>query len=283
MPRANNWSESEVEAAVEDYFDMLCQELRGQTYSKAEHRRQLKARLSQRSDSSIEFKHPNISAVLIDMGLPYIDGYQPRANYQRSLVPAVENYLRAHPEIQQLFMTDADQVPTIPSVENLLEAMEMPPQPAAKQPQSDDTERAIYNPAGVNYLAVEAQNQQLGEAGEQFVLNFERARLIHANRTDLADQIEQVSATIGPSAGFDIHSYEYNGTDRFIEVKTTKYGKSTPFFVTPNEMRFSQQNAERYRLYRVFEFRIEPRVFVLRGDLQEKCLLKPSGYQASVR
>ena len=83
-----------------------------------------------------------------------------------------------------------------------------------------------------DYLGREARNQQLGEAGELFVINFERARLMRAGKASLADRIEQVSATEGPSAGFDIRSFE-NGSDRFVEIKTTKYGMYTPFFVTP--------------------------------------------------
>ena len=110
----------------------------------------------------------------------------------------------------------------------------------------------------MNYLEREAQNQKLGDAGEQFVINFEKARLIREGKESLADQIEQVSVTEGPSAGFDIRSFELDGSDRFIEAKTTKYGKSTPFYVTPNELRFSQQHADRYHLYRVFKFRDNP-------------------------
>lgn len=75
----------------------------------------------------------------------------------------------------------------------------------------------------------EARNQLLGEAGEEFVIRYERARLIQAGKDSLADRIEQVSSTVGPSAGFDILSFEENGSDRYIEAKTTKYGKNTPF------------------------------------------------------
>ena len=60
-----NWTRLEVEAIVADYFDMLDQELRGQAFNKSEHRRRLKAVLDGRSDGSIEYKHQNISAVLL--------------------------------------------------------------------------------------------------------------------------------------------------------------------------------------------------------------------------
>ena len=56
---ASNWSESEVEAAVADYFDMLRSELNGQKYNKTAHRRALMEQLNNRSDGSVELKHQN--------------------------------------------------------------------------------------------------------------------------------------------------------------------------------------------------------------------------------
>lgn len=83
-----------------------------------------------------------------------------------------------------------------------------------------------------------------------------------------------------PSAGFDIRSFEQDGRDRFIEAKTTKYGKNTPFFVTPNELRFSRENASSYYLYRLFRFRSTPRLFALHGHVEKRCVLAPFGFVA---
>ncbi|AFI85469.1 hypothetical protein Q7A_2681 [Methylophaga nitratireducenticrescens] len=277
----NNWSDFEVEVAVEDYFNMLRLELSGQKYNKTEHRRALIEQLNNRTNGSIELKHQNISAVLIEMGIPYIDGYKPRFNYQRSLLPlAITDYLEKNPEIQLLFEKDSVFIPAVPKVEDFLAALEQPPAPIDRKESSIAEPKIIYNPGGVNYLEREARNQLLGDAGEQFVINFERARLIRAGRDSLADQIEQISITIGPSAGYDIRSFEDNGAERFIEAKTTKYGKNTPFFVTPNELRFSQKNSSRYYLYRIFKFRDTPRLFALQGNLEERCILAPSEYMA---
>lgn len=278
---ASNWSESEVEAAVEEYFAMLRLELTGRNYNKTEHRRALMERLNSRSDGSVELKHQNISAVLIEMGIPYIEGYKPRSNYQRSLLPpAVADYLRNNPEIQTLFQADSEATPAIPTVKDFLAAMEAPPVPERHKAPHLAEANAIYNPAGINYLEREARNQSLGEAGERFVINFERARLIYAGREGLAERIEQVSATIGPSAGFDIRSFEEDGSDRFIEAKTTKYGKNTPFFVTPDELTFSRENASQYYLYRIFRFRADPHLFALHGHLADRCILEPSEFMA---
>jgi hypothetical protein len=72
---AADWSREEVEATAADYFAMLAAEISGVTYSKAAHRRSLITRLSGRSEQSIEFKHANISAVLLDLKFPYISVY----------------------------------------------------------------------------------------------------------------------------------------------------------------------------------------------------------------
>ncbi|MBE0644170.1 MAG: DUF3883 domain-containing protein [Bacteroidetes bacterium] len=273
MPR--NWSISEVQAAVEDYFDMLRLELTGKKFNKTEHRKSLLPRLDHRSEGSVELKHQNISAVLIEMGAPYISGYKPRANYQRKLLPqVVAEYLRNNPHFQTLFHSDSDFTPIVPSVGDILSRMEKPPVPAKRRPRVVTDVPSRFSPVRINYLEREAQNLSLGEAGERFVINYERARLIHAGKDGLADRIEQVSSTIGPSAGYDIRSFELNGSDRFIEAKTTKYGKETPFFVTPNELRFSERHASRYRLYRVFGFRMEPHLFTLSGHLEDQCTLE---------
>ncbi|EMS80262.1 DUF3883 domain-containing protein [Desulfotignum phosphitoxidans] len=279
---AENWSEHEVQAAVEDYFNMLRLELTGQKFNKTEHRRTLLKRLKKRSHGSIELKHQNISAVLIEMGIPYIDGYKPRSNYQRSLLPnVITDFLVNYPEFQTLFQEDSQMVPAIPTVEDFLAAMESPPKREEKTNSVGVAEHSkIFNPVGVNYLEKESRNQSLGNAGEQFVINFERARLIHAGKGFLSERVEQISVTKGPSAGFDILSFEKNGTDRYIEAKTTKYGKNTPFFITPNELTFSQKNASRYHLYRIFKFRETPRLFSLQGYLEDHCVLNPSQFLA---
>ena len=127
-----------------------------------------------------------------------------------------------------------------------------------------------------DYLEREARNQQLGEAGELFVINFERARLMRAEKASLADRIEQVSATEGPSAGFDIRSFEENGSDRFVEAKTTKYGMYTPFF-RRRTIRVLEDNAANYHIYRLFHFGETPRFFTLSGYVADRCQLTPSG------
>ena len=76
-------SPEEVDLIVADYFLMLRSELAGESYSKAGHNRALQPLLDGRSKSSVEFKHQNISAVLIGLGMPYIDGYTSQPGISR--------------------------------------------------------------------------------------------------------------------------------------------------------------------------------------------------------
>jgi hypothetical protein len=83
--------------------------------------------------------------------------------------------------------------------------------------------------------------------------------------------------------GYDIHSYEESGADRLIEVKTTKFGLHTPFFVSANEERVSGEMRSAYKLFRVFRFGPLPKFFVLHGRLSEACQLTATSYRAEVR
>ncbi|MEP7274386.1 MAG: DUF3883 domain-containing protein, partial [Acidobacteriota bacterium] len=83
-------------------------------------------------------------------------------------------------------------------------------------------------------------------------------------------------------AGYDIRSFEENGSDRLIEVKTTTHGHATPFFVSRNEVQTSEKNADRYHLYRLFAFKARPRLFTLQGALTSTCSLDPTNFVATV-
>jgi len=277
-----SWSKEEVEATVTDYFEMLGAEIAGVPYSKAGHRQRLIDRLRGRTEASVEFKHANISAVLLDLGLPYISGYKPRSNYQLLLFDVVAERLGESRQLLEIVDADVDLPIVVPEVENILSVLRAPPSIAPRKPIADDA--ASRRPARVvNYLEREARNRSLGAAGEAFIVNFEMARLIHSGNERLATKIEHVSRLRGDGDGFDILSFEESGEERLIEVKTTKYGQETPFFVSRNELSVSQVRDRQYHLYRLFRFKAEPQLFILNGALSKSCLLAPVTYAASVR
>lgn len=277
---AEDWSKAEVRAIVDDYLSMLAQELRHEPYNKTEHRRALKPLLQGRTEGSIERKHQNISAALIELGFPYVPGYKPLSNYQQLLFDVVAATLLSKAELPPLAQSEATRIADTPvPPTDVLSAMVTPPRPAerniARSPSAQYRTRL-----GVDYLALEARNRSLGTSGEHFVAEFERVRLRSLGKPKLAERIEVVSDTRGDGAGFDVLSFETSGKERFIEVKTTGFGKETPFFVTRNELSFSIDHTIEFQLYRLFQFRTEPKLFALVGRLDKSCSLDPAQYIA---
>lgn len=279
-----DWSRVEVEALVADYIRMLDAELRAEPYSKTAHRRGLAPLLNGRPDGSIERKHQNVSAILIELGYPYIFGYKPLGNYQRLLYEVTAERISADARLASTVRAavEAPALPVTPGA-GLLDLWEEPPIPAEPLGYPPSRERPATRRPAVNYLEREARNASLGRAGEEFVIRFERERLVSAGREALADQIVHVAAVEGDGAGFDVRSFEPNGKDRLIEVKTTAYGKQTPFFLSRNELQVSQQRSDTYHLYRLFRFREAPRLFGIRGALEQVCRLEPVQYSARVK
>lgn len=275
---ADDWSREEVEATVADYFDMLGKELRGNDYNKSAHRRALLNLLSGRSDGAIERKHQNISAILIELGFVYIPGYKPLSNYQQLLFEVVSDRLVASQNLIEVVRRQVTEPAAVPTVADILTAWTKPPTLGASVRTFAD--RAPRPRRGIDYVAIEAANGSLGHAGELFSVRFEVARLIHAGKDGLAERVEHVSVTEGDGLGYDIRSFEETGEDRLIEVKTTNYGPSTPFFVTRNEVEVSQRERDRFHLYRAYGFRDSPKLFAKRGPLEQSFRLDPTEYRA---
>ena len=276
-----DWSREEVEAAVADYFDMLGMELRGRPYNKAEHNRQLQTFLRNRPRGSIERKHQNISAILIELGYPYIDGYKPLGNYQQLLRSVVEDRLSAAESLNQTVARAVEtHVTAVPTVSDILSIQVAPPSRDRADQRLYERATTPRTPVRRNYLELEARNQSLGNAGEEMILRFEHERLWRAGQRTLADRLEHVSRTQGDHLGYDIRSFETDGRDRLIEVKTTQFGAMTPFFASRGEVGVSEAREREYQLYRLFSFREQPKLFVLPGSLRNTCELEPVTFAA---
>jgi hypothetical protein len=276
-----DWSNTEVELIVSDYFSMLNSELTGKKYSKSEHRRSLLTLLSNRSEGSIEFKHQNISAVLVNLGQPYIKGYLPRYNYQNILEDVVLKYLIENLNIETNFKLFSEkEITTSNSILDFSQIVVDPPRlNILKETKVAYSSR---NPIKINYLEKEQKNRKLGQIGEEIVLQYEKWKLISTGKENLADQVEWVSKEQGDGAGFDILSRNPNGTDKYIEVKTTKLAKETPFFFTRNELEFSIDHSKQFYLYRLFNIEEQAKMFIKNGGLNSICNSIPLTYKGYI-
>jgi hypothetical protein len=280
-----DWSEDEVRLIVADYFDMLEAELLDKPYKKSEHRKALTPQLSGRSEGSIEFKHQNVSGVLVELGLPYIEGYKPRSNYQSMLATEVESFLDQQPGFLQQMASAPTLNPTQPkpvAKPNLEVVIEDPPEKIFA-PSTTGKPWLSRKARKIDFAERDAANRQLGKLGEQFVFDLERYRLNLAGRDDLAQTVVWASQDIGDGLGFDIISFdEANDSERMLEVKATGLGKFFPFYVTANEVRCSEDIPQQYHLFRVFDFGRSPRLYILHGSLRELCQLEPVLFRAVI-
>lgn len=270
------WNAAEITLTVEAYFRMLRSELEGESYNKSAANRELQEQIG-RSAGAIEFKHSNISHVLREMGSLYIEGYKPRSNVQEALRSAVQAERQSNYDLDSLMLKVIDASDFGPTDYVLAEESA----PVVEVPQG-----ALHKPfvGRIDFPRVEAMKRGLGLAGEESTVKFEQRRLHSLGRKDLADKVQHVSLSEGDGLGYDIRSFNADGSIRFIEVKTTRRSKEWPFFVSRNDVRFSAEEPANYYLYRLFQFGYPKQaLFTLRGALEESCVLRPYDYSAVPR
>lgn len=275
------WTEAEVEAVVAVYFQMLRMQELGQKPNKAEHNRRLQQLLPARNGASIEYKHRNISAVLHLYGAQTLTGYKPLPNFQRLLVDVVGRALetdRAFDEAALRRVETPAEPPLLDGFQGFVVPVPNPPVSISEARLDWARRLAIKR----DYLERESRNRSLGLAGELLALEYEARRLHEMGAKQFVDRIEHVSRTKGDGLGFDILSFDGDGRERFIEVKTTAYVAETPFFVSPNELEFSREQPDRFHLYRLFSFRDKPQMFSLAGAVDANFRLDPANYRASL-
>lgn len=275
------WNEWEVEAAVADYFQMLRMQEMGQTPNKAEHKRRLMEVLPARNEASIEYKHRNISAVLNLYGAQTLSGYKPLANFQRLLIDVVGRALEQDRPFDIAAMRAVETPAERPVVSDFDDFVVAAPKRAKPQIHERNLQWMRGTAVKRDYLERESRNRSLGHAGELLVMEYEARRLHAMGAGNLADRIDHVSVGKGDGMGFDILSFDGDGRERYIEVKTTAYVPETPFFVSPNEVDFSDAHADQFHLYRLFSFREKPQMFTLPGSVAATCLLETANYRAT--
>ena len=124
------------------------------------------------------------------------------------------------------------------------------------------------------------RNALIGNAGESFVFNYEQD-LVKSYHID--KEVKWISL-VTDSSGYDILSYDEEGNEKHIEVKTTSTGLDTEFFITENEKNASIRNKDNYYLYRVYNFDSEFKkgdIWRYKGDVTKYCK-NPTSYKVKL-
>lgn len=142
-----------------------------------------------------------------------------------------------------------------------------------------------FTPRTVNYIQNNIENKRIGDLGELWAINFEKKKLLKADKPKLVKKVKHVAKDKGDGLGYDILSFDIDGKEICIEVKTTKGNANSTFFITRNELERSKTERQSFYLYRVFNYNEETdnaELLKIKGDLTYLCEV-PWTYKVNIK
>jgi hypothetical protein len=135
------------------------------------------------------------------------------------------------------------------------------------------------------FIEIKRVMEENGALGEEHVMDAERRRLRRAGLSNLAESIRWISReSVGE--GYDIESFEEDGSKRFIEVKAS-IGKQQTFEMSNNEWQTACRLGASYYIYRVSNVRSNPTISRYRDlqELEKKGMIQKtaSGWRVTLR
>lgn len=207
-----------------------------------------------RRERLLEYKNsdPVMKEWSIDEFTHFLYHYYPRSQRHKNDTMAIHESLQDYVE------------PVFPKKQKV-EFIDLAIIPLANSKQKTKTKEILGCCLGVkkDYEKEARIYKSLGEQGEKLVKQLEIQRLRNAGRFDLADKIVIV-ADQSDKYGYDILSFDEDGTERHIEVKATKAKVGTAnFFLTSFELS-TAMSINNYYIYIVYDVLSEtPKVWAI--------------------
>ena len=148
--------------------------------------------------------------------------------------------------------------------------------------QNMDEREPSFSEVDIDFVGKAIEQKNLGDLGEELVKCFEVKALNEREQYDKAKLVEIVK----DGRGFDVLSFDENGNEKHIEVKTTEGGKYTKFYLSRNEVDFMRKYPSSYSLYRVYNYDIElnsGEFYELKGDVEEQLNLEPIQFEVRLK
>lgn len=167
-----------------------------------------------------------------------------------------------------------------PTVENEANRFEQVPPPAKTK--SYLNKKRTFQGHVTDWSQKQTTTKLLGDAGEELVIEFEKAKLRDATLFEKADLVTKVK----DGCGYDVLSFDTNGNEIHIEVKTITGSEDEPFYFSINEKEYLEQHPENYYLYRLHQFRFNPnrtKYFILSAsDFLQKAEFNATNFEVSL-
>lgn len=139
---------------------------------------------------------------------------------------------------------------------------------------STSIDQLTFRGRTVNFIQNNIDNKRIGDLGELWALKYEIEKLRQVGQHNLIDKIKHTAKDEGDGTGYDIQSFDRNGQKIYIEVKTTKGGKNSTFYITRTELERSKIEKENFYLYRLYNYNEKndtADILIIKGDLTNLC------------
>ncbi len=285
----DNWRFEESEFISEYYISELKDFLKYNTPKKLKEAKEFLMQSLHKSSKSVRLKLQHISSILVNSDLPYIEEFKPIPRADIDLIDWNET-LNLKKILTEKFnkkenilffdqIADRNEFKPNYNFENLVE--DKPEQDVFEKENLTEKKSIKIRPK-INYIEREIKNTKLGEEGEKWVIAFEQNKLQKLGLSNLVKEIIWASKDIGDGLGYDVISFNEHQEKIFIEVKTTCLGKYSAFFLTQNELKVST-NLKNFKIYRVYDFEKETKIYVVEEDIQLQLELTPTIYRATMK
>ena len=146
-----------------------------------------------------------------------------------------------------------------------------------KKKEKGSTDKVVSENVEIDFSEINNKKILKGLRAEELVFSQEKKKLLDSNHSELSKFVSMLPSK-NPKMGYDINSYEINGTPMQIEVKSIS---NKSFYITRNELGKSKE-LENYYLYLVSDvYGNSPKIsFIKNPDLMDTELfeLTPENY-----
>lgn len=133
----------------------------------------------------------------------------------------------------------------------------------------------------VDFLKKNKEDKELGDFGEELVLDYEKNKLREKGLGKLAEKVKFAKH----GQGYDVLSYNKNGSEIYIEVKTTSGNEKRPFYLSQNEKLFFERNSRKYLIYRLYNYDFDKNYadFFIVTNIENQLLFQPTEFKVYLR
>ena len=132
------------------------------------------------------------------------------------------------------------------------------------EPTIKEAKEKVYSPKksknNKKNIIPKKPSKKVGRAGEEHVYNFEYKKLMDHGREDLAKQIVKQFEDLSFFPGYDIKSFNEEGEEIYIEVKSTKSKDKDYFEISDNEVLAAKSLKDSYFIYQVTDVLANPKI-----------------------